>query len=210
MEEQRLAFNTGEELGNIITLGNSEVEDTPQTRADEGIYYRIVVYTLEEWNKTAPKILEQRLCKTGSTTYIADLGDSTEPIYLYPGDYRIFCYSFNKTITDKMDKLADGAVNVPLSEGDDFLSADVISTNIGASQLGTSISLGTVTLEHRCCQLIGILTAEAFTDTGISASPAPSLSAVSTFTTAGTWSIKGNSFAATATASQSKAFDKER
>lgn len=206
MEEHRLAFNTGEELGNIITLGNSEVEDTPQTRADDGIYYRIVVYTLEEWNKTAPKILEQRLCKTGSTTYVADLGDKTEPIYLYQGEYRIFCYSFNKTTTDKMDKLADGAVNVSLSDGDDFLSADVISTNIAASQVGTSISLGTVTLEHRCCQFIGILTAEYFTGTGIGASPAPALSAVSTFTTAGNWSIKGNSFASTATASQTKAF----
>lgn len=105
-----------------------------------------------------------------------------------------------------MAKLADGAVNVALADGDDFMSV-VKDLTITAAQLGTNVSLGTVTLEHRCCQLIGVLTAEAFNGyTGIGTSPAPTLSAVSTFTTAGNWPINGNSFAATATADQTKAF----
>lgn len=191
MKEERQAFNTGEELGNIITLGNSEPEDTPQTRAfTNGTYYRIVVYALSEYNATSPNIHAQRLCKTGQTAYVADKGDSTEPIYLYAGDYRIFCYSFNKTSADKLDKLADGAVNVPISDGDDFLSSDIISKSIVSSQIGANVTLGTITLKHRCCRLIGTLTTEIFTSTGIGTSPTPSLSVTSTFYTAGNWSIK--------------------
>lgn len=185
MKEERQAFNIGEELGNIITLGNSETEDTPQTRAfAAGTYYRIVVYKLDDWNNNTMKVIEQRLCKTGSSDYFADLGDVTTPIYLYPGSYKIFCYSFNKTTANKMAKLADGAANVSLSDGDDFLSV-VIDKTITASQLGTNVALGSVILQHRCCRLIGTLTAEAFTSTGIAASPTPSLSVTSTFNTAG-------------------------
>lgn len=206
IKEEQQAFNVDKELGNIITLGNSKTDETPQTRTlNTGAYCRIVIYRLEDWNNNTMKVLVQRLCKQGSSSYFADHGDVTTPIYLDPGSYKVFCYSFNKTANTKMGKLADGAVNVPLSDGDDFLSV-VKDLSITSAQLGTSISLGTVTLEHRCCQLIGKLTAEAFTSTGIGTSPAPTLSAVSTFTTAGNWSIKGNSFAATATADQNKEF----
>lgn len=195
MKEERQAFNTGEELGNIITLGNSEAEDTPQTRAfTNGTYYRIVVYALSEYNATSPNIHAQRLCKTGQTAYVADKGDSTEPIYLYAGDYRIFCYSFNKTSADKLDKLADGAVNVPISDGDDFLSSDIISKSIVSSQIGANVTLGTITLKHRCCRLTGTLTTELFESTGIGTSPTPSLSVTSTFNTSGKWSIKSTAF----------------
>lgn len=204
IEEERQAFNIGDELGNIITLGNSEIEDSPQTRAlANNTYYRIVIYKLEEWNKTSPNILAQRLCKTGSSAYLADARDETTPIYLNPGDYRIFCYSFNKTTTDKLSPLADGATNVPLSDGDDFLSSDIITKNISSSQLGTNVSLGTITLKHRCCRLTGTLSVEAFTGTGISAFPTPSLSVSSTFNTAGNWSIKGG-FSGTSTSSAAK------
>lgn len=206
MKEERQAFNIGEELGNIITLGNSEAEDTPQTRAfTNGTYYRIVVYALSEYNATSPNIHAQRLCKTGQTAYVADKGDSTEPIYLYAGDYRIFCYSFNKTSADKLDKLADGAVNVPISDGDDFLSSDIISKSIVSSQIGANVTLGTITLKHRCCRLTGTLTAEAFTSTGIGTSPTPSLSVTSTFYTAGNWSIKSTAISGSATSSAEKA-----
>ena len=205
IQEERQAFNIGDELGNIITLGNSEIEDSPQTRVlANNTYYRIVVYKLDEWNKTSPNILAQRLCKTGSTDYQSDTGDVTTPIYLYPGDYRIFCYSFNKTTSDKLAPLTDGTVNVPLSDGDDFLSSDIISKNITFGQLGTSVSLGTITLKHRCCRLIGTLSTEAFTSDGINASPAPSLSVTSTFYTAGNWSIKGSSFSGSGTNSDAK------
>lgn len=206
IKEEQQAFNVGEELGNIITLGNSKTQEAPQTRTlNTGAYCRIVIYKLEDWNNNTMKVLEQRLCKQGSTDYFDELGDSTEPIYLYPGSYKVFCYSFNKTANTKMGKIADGAVNVALADGDDFMSV-VKDLTITAAQLGTNVSLGTVTLEHRCCQLIGVLTAEDFTSIGIGASPAPTLSAVSTFTTAGNWPIKGNSFAGTATADQTKAF----
>lgn len=205
MKEERQAFNIGEELGNIITLGNSEAEDTPQTRAfANGTYYRIVVYKLSEWNVASPKIHAQRLCKTGQTAYVTDKGDSTEPICLDPDDYRVFVYSFNKTTADKLDKLADGAVNVPISDGDDFLSSDIITKNISTSQLGTNVALGTITLKHRCCRLTGTLTAEAFTSTGIGTSPTPSLSVTSTFNTAGNWSIKSTTFSGSATSSAAK------
>lgn len=207
MKEERQAFNTGEELGNIITLGNSEAEDTPQTRAfTNGTYYRIVVYKLSEWNVASPKIYAQRLCKTGQTAYVADKGDSTEPIYLGAGDYRIFCNSFNMTTADKLDKLADGAVNVPISDGDDFLSSDIISINISTSQLGTNVALGTITMKHRCCRLTGTLTATGFkSSTGIADSPTPSLSVTSTFNSAGSWSIKNSTFSGSATSSVEKA-----
>lgn len=206
MEEERQAFNTGEELGNIITLGNSEAEDTPQTRAfANGTYYRIVVYALSEYNATSPKIHSQRLCKTGQTAYVTDKGDSTEPICLDPDDYRVFVYSFNKTTADKLDKLADGAVNVPISDGDDFLSSDIISKNISTGQLGTKVALGTITLKHRCCRLTGTLTTELFESTGIDTSPAPSLSVTSTFNTAGNWSIKSTAFSGSVTSSVEKA-----
>lgn len=207
MKEEQQAFNVGEELGNIITLGNSPVEETPQTRTlTSGAYCRIVVYKLEDWNSGTMKVLEQRLCKQGSTDYFPDLGDSTEPIYLYPGSYKIFCYSFNKTTTDKMAKLTNGTLNVPLSDGDDFMSV-VIEKTIIFSQLGTNVALGAVTLQHRCCRLIGTLKAEAFENaTGIAASPIPSLGVTSTFTTSGNWSIKGNSFTGSATSIATKHF----
>lgn len=206
IKEERQAFNVGEELGNIITLGNSETEDTPQTRAfAAGTYYRIVVYKLSEWNAGTLKVHEQRLCKTGSTDYFANAGDVITPIYLYPGDYRIFCYSFNKTTVDKLSPLADGAVNVPLTSGDDFLSSDIISKSITVSQIGVNVALGTVTLKHRCCRIIGTLTAESFTSTGIATSPTPSLNVTSTFFTTGNWSIKNTSFSGSATSSVAKA-----
>lgn len=196
IEEERQAFNIGDELGNIITLGNSEVEDTPQTRTlDKGTYYRIVIYKKSDWDNNPLKVHAQRLCKTGETGYLSDLNDSTDPIYLYPGDYRIFCYSFNKTSSTKLSPLVDGTVNVPLSDGDDFLSADIISKSISSGQLGTDVSLGTITLKHRCCRLTGTLSAAAFGNyTGISSSLAPSLSVTSSFYTAGNWSIKNTSF----------------
>lgn len=203
IKEERQAFNIGEELGNIITLDNSKPEEIPQTRAlANGTFYRIVVYSLTEWNNGTLNILEQRLCKTGQTGYFADAGDKTDPIYLYPGDYRIFVYSFNKTAYDtKLAKLADGTVNVPLASGDDFLSSDIISKNITAAQLGTDVALGSITLKHRCCRLTGTLTAEAFTATGILISPAPSLS-VGGVSTAGNWSIKNSNVSTTTTGTQ--------
>lgn len=210
IKEEQQAFNVGEELGNIITLGNSPVEETPQTRTlTSGAYCRVVIYKLEDWNNNTMKILEQRLCKQGSTDYFAELGDSTEPIYLYPGDYKIFCYSFNKTTTDKkMAPLTDGTPNVLLSDGDDFISV-VKDLTITAADLGTNVALGTITLQHRCCRLIGILKSSEFNgSSGIAASPAPTLSAVSTFTTQGKWSIKDTDFMPTATtaANTAKAF----
>lgn len=206
MKEERQAFNVGEELGNIITLGNSETEDTPQTRAfANGTYYRIVVYKLSEWNAGTLKVHEQRLCKTGSTSYCADVGDVTDPILLDYGDYRIFCYSFNKTTADKLSPLADGSTDVLLTEGDDFLSSEIISLHIAGSQLGTDVALGSLTLKHRCCRLIGTLTAVAFSSTGISSSPTPSLSVTSTFFTTGNWSIKNTSFSGSATSGAAKA-----
>lgn len=64
IKEEQQAFNVGEELGNIITLGNSKAEETPQTRTlNTGAYCRIVVYKLEDWNNNTMKVLEQRLCK---------------------------------------------------------------------------------------------------------------------------------------------------
>lgn len=203
IKEERQAFNIGEELGNIITLGNSKPEELPQTRAlAAGTYYRIVVYSSTEWTNGTLKVYEQRLCKTGQTDYLDDAGDKTDPIGLETGEYRIFIYSFNKTSYDtKLAKLADATANVPLASGDDFLSSDIITKNITVAEVGTDVALGTVTLKHRCCRLIGTLTAEGFTGTGIATSPVPSLSFSSTFSTAGNWSITSSSVSTTATTS---------
>lgn len=201
--EERQAFNIGEELGNIITLGNSEVKDTPQTRTlADGIYYRIVVYKESELNAASPKILAQRLCKIGSSDYFADAEDDTTPIYLYPGNYKIFCYSFNKKELDnKIFPLTDGTANVSLADGDDFLSSEIISISIDSGQLGGNVSLGSITLKHRCCLLTGTLTAVAFETAGISNTPTPTLSVTGTFYATGNWSIKNNIFSGGATTS---------
>lgn len=207
IEKERQAFNIGDELGNIITLGNSEIEDTPQTRVVADTYYRIVIYKKSDWDNNSLNIHAQRLCKTGSSAYLADAGDVTTPIYLNPGDYRIFCYSFNKTSYTKLTPLANGATNVPLSDEDDFLSSDIIEKSISSSQLGTSVPLGTITLKHRCCRLIGTLSTAAFSSAGINATPKPSLSVTSTFYTAGNWSIKSSGFSGTSTSSAAKTID---
>ena len=203
IKEESHSFNTGVEQGNVITLGNSEVEATPATRAlAPGTYYRIVVYKQSEYDAAAPKILTQRLCKTGTTEYFGEKGDSTEPIYLISGDYCIFCYSFNKTTPEGMDPLTNGAVSVLLVDGDDFLSADIIKQKISSD-----VSLGTITLKHRCCRLEGVLATADFTPAGIASSdPNPSLSVSGTFTIAGAWSIKEPGFTASFTNAATKEF----
>lgn len=205
IQKERQQFNVGEELGNIVTLGNGETENIPQTRADlaAGVFYRMVVYKLDDWNNNSLKVHEQRLCKAGSTTYFADHGDVTTPIYLNYGSYKIFCYSFNKTTADKMTKLADGDANVALADGDDFMSV-VIDKTIAAGQMGTNVSLGALTLYHRCCKLTGNLTAEGFGTNTITGTP--SLSISGTFTQTGNWSINGSTFAVGTTANITRTF----
>lgn len=192
IKEERQQFNVGEELGNIITLGNGEMdtEEIAHTRANiaSGVFYRIVIYTAAEYGGSL-KITEQRLCKTGSTTYFGDAGDSTEPIYLYPGAYKIFCYSFNNATF--IAKLNDGTSTIALKDGDDFMST-IVDKTITNANLGNNVNLGGITLYHRCCKLTGNLTAEGFTNNSITG--IPSLSISGTFSQTGTWSIKGSSF----------------
>ena len=205
IEEERQQFNVGEELGNIVTLGNGEAatKNTPPTRANiaTGVFYRIVVYKAAEFS-AGMKIAEQRLCKAGSTTYLADAGDATTPIYLNYGNYKIFCYSFNKTTS--IPRLADGALNIALADGDDFMSTAIIDKAITGNELGTNVSLGAITLYHRCCRLTGTLTAEAFTNNAITGSPALSISG--TLTQTGNWAIKSSSFTQGTTAGITKTF----
>ena len=194
IKEERQQFNVGEELGNIITLGNGETgtEEIAQTRASiaSGVFYRIVVYTAAEYNAGSLKITEQRLCKVGSTTYFDEAGDSTEPIYLNPGAYKIFCYSFNNATA--IAKLSDGDLTIALKDGDDFMSTNILDKTITNANLGNNVNLGGITLYHRCCKLTGNLTAEGFTNGNITGTP--SLSISGTFSQTGTWSIKGSSF----------------
>lgn len=198
IKEERQQFNVGEELGNIITLGNGETdtEEIAQTRADiaSGIFYRIVIYTAAEYTAGTLKITEQRLCKTGSITYFGDAGDSTEPIYLHPGAYKIFCYSFNNATF--IPKLSDGTSTIALTDGDDFMST-IVDKTITNANLGNNVNLGGITLYHRCCKLTGNLTAEGFTNNNIT--DTPSLSISGTFSQTGTWSIKGSSFSQSTT-----------
>lgn len=205
IEEERQQFNVGQELGNIVTLGNGEAatKNTPPTRANiaTGVFYRIVVYKAAEFS-AGMKIAEQRLCKAGSTTYLADAGDATTPIYLNYGNYKIFCYSFNKTTS--IPRLADGALNIALADGDDFMSTAIIDKAITGNELGTNVSLGAITLYHRCCRLTGTLTAEAFTNNAITGSPALSISG--TLTQTGNWAIKSSSFTQGTTAGITKTF----
>lgn len=201
IKEERQQFNVGEELGNIVTLGNGETDSIPQTRADiaAGVFYRMVVYKLDDWNNNTLKVHEQRLCKAGSTEYFAAAGDVTTPIYLYPGSYKIFCYSFNKTTTDKMGKLADGDLNIALKDGDDFMSTAILDKTIADSDLGKNVNLGSITLYHRCCKLTGTLIAEGFDNNNITDTPFLSISG--TLTQTGNWSINGSTFAVETTVS---------
>lgn len=197
IKEERHQFNVGEELGNIITLGNGETdtEEIAQTRANiaAGVFYRIVIYTATEYSGSL-KITEQRLCKTGSSNYFADADDSTEPIYLYPGTYKIFCYSFNNATA--IPKLSDGTSTIALTDDDDFMST-VVEKTIGNTDLGKNVNLGGITLYHRCCKLTGKLTAEGFDNSNITGTP--SLSISGTFSKTGTWSITGSSFSQSTT-----------
>lgn len=203
IKEERHQFNVGEELGNIITLGNGEMdtEEIAQTRAsiNAGVFYRIVIYTATEYIAGTLKITEQRLCKTGSSNYFGDADDSTEPIYLYPGTYKIFCYSFNNAIP--IPKLSDGTSTIALTDGNDFMST-VVDKTIGNTDLGNKVNLGGITLYHRCCKLTGNLTAEGFDDSNITGTPTLSISG--TFSKTGTWSINGSSF------SQSTTFETQK
>lgn len=200
IKEERQQFNVGEELGNIITLGNGETdtEEIAQTRANiaSGVFYRIVIYTAAEYTAGTLKITEQRLCKTGSTTtYFGDAGDSTEPIYLHPGAYKIFCYSFNNATF--IPKLSDGTSTIELKDGDDFMSTNILDKTITNANLGNNVNLGPITLYHRCCKLTGNLTAEGFNNNIITGTP--SLSISGTFNQTGTWSITGSSFSKVST-----------
>lgn len=198
IKEERHQFNVGEELGNIITLGNGEMdtEEIAQTRAsiNAGVFYRIVIYTATEYIAGTLKITEQRLCKTGSSNYFGDADDSTEPIYLYPGTYKIFCYSFNNAIP--IPKLSDGTSTIALTDGNDFMST-VVDKTIGNTDLGNKVNLGGITLYHRCCKLTGNLTAEGFDDSNITGTPTLSISG--TFSKTGTWSISKSTFSQSTT-----------
>lgn len=182
-EEQR--FNTGVELGNILTIENMPEADSPATRAfASGTYYRMVVYKEADWTSGAMTIAAQRLCKTGFTDYYDTSGTIiSDPVMLGTGNYKVFCYSFNKTDVTIPEL---GAASVTVNNGDDFLSAVTDLTIVG-SNLGTNVTLPATALVHRCCKITGTLTAEYFNDNTISAA---SLSVTAALPANETWNIK--------------------
>ena len=182
-EEQR--FNTGVELGNILTIENMPEADSPATRAfASGTYYRMVVYKEADWTSGAMTIAAQRLCKTGFTDYYDTSGTIiSDPVMLGMGSYKVVCYSFNKTDVTIPEL---GAASVTVNNGDDFLSA-VTDLTITGGNLGTNVTLPATALVHRCCKITGTLTAEYFDDNTISAA---SLSVTAALPANGTWNIK--------------------
>lgn len=204
IEEQ--LYPIADELSSVLTIANTPEENTPQTRAlAVGTYYRLVIYKQAEWNNGTLAIAEQRLCKTGSTGFFDNSGNSiTNPIQLSQGNYKVFCYSLNST-TSTIPELSVSATSLSLSDGNDFMSA-VVDMEITGEQLGSTVTVPAISLVHRCCKLTGTLTAEYF-DGGnqISASsPVPSLSITGTFASSGTWNIKTSVLNSTASGGSTK------
>lgn len=189
IEEQ--LYPIADELSSVLTIANTPEENTPQTRAlAAGTYYQLVIYKQADWDSGTLTIAEQRLCKTGSTGFFDNTGNSIiNPIQLSQGQYQVFCYSHNSTIAANLT-LSSGSASLSMPDGIDFLSA-VVNMEITGTQLGSIVTVPAITLVHRCCKLTGTLTAVYF-DGGnqISASPEPSLSITGNFTSSCTWNIK--------------------
>lgn len=203
VEEQ--LYPIAEELSGILTIANIPEEDNPQTRAlAAGTYYRLVIYKQADWESGTLTIAEQRLCKTGSTDFLGNSGNSiTNPIQLSQGSYKVFCYSLNSTITT-IPELSAAATSLSLSDGNDFMSA-VVDMEIMGAQLGSTVTVPAISLVHRCCKLTGTLTAEFDGGNQISATnPVPSLQVNGTFVSSGTWDIKTSELSPTASGSNTK------
>lgn len=200
IEEQ--LYPIADELSSILTIANTPEENTPQTRAlATGTYYQLVIYKQAEWDNGTLVIAEQRLCKTGSTNFFDNSGNPiTNPIQLSQGQYKVFCYSYNSTTATNLT-LSSGPTSLSMPDGIDFLSA-VIDMEITGAQLGSSIAVPAISLEHRCCKLTGTLTADYFDEGNqISTSdPIPKLQVTGNFTSSCIWNIKNSVPYITATA----------
>lgn len=181
-EEQ--CFNVGEELCNTLAIENTPETDTPATRAlASGTYFRMVICKKSDWDGHSLEIIEQRLCKIGSDNYYDTAGNQiTVPVLLTAGDYKVFCYSFNKTDTPIPELTND---NITVLDGEDFLSQLADLTITAGSN---NISLPIIVLQHRCCKITATLTAEYFDNNNIASTPAPSLS-ISHTPKAASWDI---------------------
>lgn len=204
IEEQ--LYPIADELSSVLTIANTPEENTPQTRAlAAGTYYQLVIYKQADWDNGTLVIAEQRLCKTGSTDFFDTAGNSiVNPIQLSQGQYKVFCYSLNSTTTT-IPELSVAVTSLSLSDGNDFMSA-VVDMEITGAQLGSTVTIPTISLVHRCCKLTGTLTA-AYFDGGnqISASsPTPSLAITGIFVSNGTWNIKTSVLNSTASGSNTK------
>lgn len=204
VEEQ--LYPIADELSGVLTIANTPEEDNPQTRAlATGTYYRLVIYKQADWESGTLNIAEQRLCKTGSTDFFDNSGNSiTNPIQLSQGNYKVFCYSLNSTTTT-IPELSVAETSLSLYDGNDFMSA-VVDMEITGAQLGSTVTVPAISLVHRCCKLTGTLTA-AYFDGGnqISASsPVPSLQVTGTFVSSGTWNIQTSVLSSTASGNSTK------
>lgn len=161
IEQNTIGYNFGEMQGfQLVTQPGSAEPSSPHTRAvtnlPSGIRYRVVVYKDAEY--AAKIIYKQCEYQGGSTNPV-----SGNNITLPAGSYKIFAYSFNTTAA--LPELASSAISV--KDGDDFMSTDIVSQTISASQMGTNISLA-ITFKRRCCNIWVKIESIAYTNTAIS------------------------------------------
>ena len=197
--EEQVCSITDKMVNTLIVENISEEDtsaDTLKTRAlTNGVYYRLVVYKQSEWG-AGMAIAEQRLCKIGDTHYYnVDATTNDAPINVSPGDYKVFCYSFNNTTPITL--LPTNSTNLEVTNGKDFMSA-IVSITIGADKIGSNVSIPKIALTHRCCKLTGILTAEDFANNKILDDlPKPKLSVVGLLYNSHTWVIASESLSRT-------------
>lgn len=178
----------------LVTQPGSAEPSSPHTRAvtnlPSGIRYRVVVYKDAEY--AAKIIYKQCEYQGGSTNPV-----SGNNITLPAGSYKIFAYSFNTTAA--LPELASSAISV--KDGDDFMSTDIVSQTISASQMGTNISLA-ITFKRRCCNIWVKIESIAYTNTAISNCTV----SLNNLPEQANWNVGGTSFTQTGSTTKTKTY----
>lgn len=159
-EKETTSFNVADEQGVIIDTGKGDVdeqESSVQTRAitvTTGVHYRVVIYKSGE-----SAIYSQFEFVAGTATPIGGNRVTVEV-----GNYQIFAYSFNNT--NSIPELSADS-NISVSDGNDFMTTNVISQSITTDQIFKTINLSQLTFQRRCCKVWVKVESLAYDDTAI-------------------------------------------
>lgn len=159
-EKETTSFNVDDNQGVIIDTGKGDVdeqESSVQTRAitvTTGVHYRVVIYKSGE-----SAIYSQFEFVAGTATPIGGNRVTVEV-----GNYQIFAYSFNNT--NSIPELSADS-NISVSDGNDFMTTNVISQSITTDQIFKTINLSQLTFQRRCCKVWVKVESIAYDDTAI-------------------------------------------